>query len=65
MLILDRKVNESVELFYRDTGEQLALVTLTHIAPDKVKVSLGFEASKDIGIKRSELKGYTKTKNGG
>lgn len=54
MLILDRSINESVELFDRKTGERLATVVLTNVRSLN-KVDLGFNAPASVGIVRGEL----------
>ncbi len=53
MLILSRKLNESIIVRHRGTGEVIATVTVAGMPDGQVK--LGFDAGLEIEILRSEL----------
>lgn len=54
MLVLGRKVNQSVDLFDRKTGEHIARIVITE---DRgvMGIGLGVDAGKGVVVLRSEL----------
>ena len=56
MLILDREVGESVDLYDRPSGRRLATIKLTRLRAADNKAVLGFDAPQNVQIVRSELK---------
>ncbi len=54
MLVLSRKIRETVVIYCKLTGEEIGRVNVTAIKGDKVR--LGFDFPDWIGIDRNELK---------
>jgi sRNA-binding carbon storage regulator CsrA len=54
MLVLGRKVNQSVDLFDRKSGEHIARIVITD---DRgvMGIGLGIEAGRSVVVLRSEL----------
>ena len=54
MLVLGRKVNQSLDLFDRKTGELIARITFCDTRGSD-QIGLGVEARKEVLVLRSEL----------
>jgi carbon storage regulator CsrA len=61
MLVLTRKVNESIELWKE--GKLLAIITLAEMCNNK-RARIGITATKDVEVFRSELENRTKKQQG-
>jgi sRNA-binding carbon storage regulator CsrA len=54
MLVLGRKINQSVDLFDRKTGHHIARVVITDDR-GSMGIGVGIDAGRDVVVLRSEL----------